>query len=213
MLPRLSMPFINLVAPTIEQPSDIAPLLQPLDDFLQQHPEGVDELTLIRHLQQQQLLPQQSLSDQYSLFQIHFLLFHALYLLRNRLRSAQQGEITIHALKIQRLDYQPQSPGLISPDPLADYYLDLSQLQQTGREDVIAMLTQFWHQLGTSPQQRDTDYQQALATLNADETMSLSDIKRHYRKQVMQHHPDRGGETTALQHLNHAMKIVNRYHR
>ncbi len=178
-------------------------LQQTILDLLRRHPEGLREFDLMAQLTEIGAAGYQhkSLGDPLSLFQSHFLLFHCLYRLRDALRGRAEAELKIHCLNIVLKPYQsPNSTLPQPPDPLRDYYLDLSQLEQTRAEDVDALLHQFWHRFAAKQPS-----QQALAVLGLTAPVSFDVVKVRYRHLVMAHHPDRGGCTEKLQSINEAM--------
>ena len=183
-----------------------------LHQLLAAAPAGLGEYQLIQQLQacQRQYLPDLPLSDPLVLFRTHFMLFNALYRLRDHLWATQSGSLQISALHIQLQPYQPGSHELAEHDPLRDYYLDLSQLEQTRAQDVTRLLQSFWTRLHSAD-----DKQAALELFELSENstpLDLSAIKHRYRQLVSQHHPDRGGSTERLQSINKAMEVLERYY-
>lgn len=176
---------------------------------LQAHPQGIGEFELLKALQAAGIegFPDESLTNSLPLFRMHFLLFHLLYRLRDRLWQTEQGFLTIDPLNIQLLPYTPGKATLTQPDPLRDYYLNLSHLTTTTAEDVEKLLTAFWVKYYAGEQQ-----QAALEILELHLPVNYEQIKQQYRKLVMQHHPDRGGDTERLQAINTAMDILTRYY-
>ncbi|AYC33705.1 molecular chaperone DnaJ [Pseudomonas cavernae] len=180
--------------------------------LLREAAQGCSEYQLIQQLKARHSthIPHLPLTDKLVLFRTHFLLFNALYRLRERLWSEQAGHLQISALHIQLLPYQTGSVGLSEHDPLRDYYLDLHHLRDTREEDVEKLLTSFWKRM-----QGGDEKQAALELLGLDtspEALNLATIKRRYRELVSLHHPDRGGSTSRLQSLNQAMEILERYY-
>ena len=49
----------------------------------------------------------------------------------------------------------------------------------------------------------------ALRTLGLTDPVHTAVIKKTYRRLVMRHHPDRGGDTQQLQNLNAAMTVLS----
>jgi hypothetical protein len=180
--------------------------------LLQAAPDGLAEYALIQQLKTRHSghLPNLPLTDKLVLFRTHFLLFNALYRLRDQLWASQSGYLQISALNIQLLPYQPGSAELSEHDPLRDYYLDLSQLNDTDEQDVAKLLLSFWTRMHGSEEK-----QAALELFELDgsaQALNLATIKHRYRQLVSQHHPDRGGSTERLQSINKAMEILERYY-
>ena len=179
--------------------------------LLQAAPEGMAEYALIQQLKSRRSghLPNLPLTDKLVLFRTHFLLFNALYRLRDRLWQEQTHLLEISPLCIRLLPYQAGSSALSERDELRDYYLDMSHLQSTDERDVERLLTSFWTRM------QGGDEKQAaleLFELNNEGTLDLPRIKQRYRKMVSLHHPDRGGSTERLQSINLAMEILERYY-
>ncbi len=89
----------------IRQRTDPATDLQ----LLQAAPDGLAEYALIQQLKARHSghLPNLPLTDKLVLFRTHFLLFNALYRLRDQLRQAQTYLLEISPLCIRLLPYQP----------------------------------------------------------------------------------------------------------
>jgi hypothetical protein len=103
-------------------------------------------------------------------------------------------------LQIVLRPYQPGTDSQLSlPDSLRAYYLDLTHLYQTGTAEVETLLNAFWQRLTRNDQREE-----ALQVLGLADPVDDASIRRRYRELVMQHHPDRGGETARLQLLNAA---------
>jgi DnaJ-class molecular chaperone len=88
---------------------------------------------------------------------------------------------------------------------LRDYYLDLSNLEQTSADDVTHLLESFWTRLGANEQRAA-----ALEALELEDPVDYPAIKQQYRRLAMQHHPDRGGDKAQLQTLNYAMAVLEK---
>jgi hypothetical protein len=187
-----------------------------LQQLLEENPVGLSEHELLKKLkaEQQPLFISANLSDVLSLFRSHFVLFHALYLLRDTLRSAGQLDLNISPLRIclqpaaAHNTTQPQMLNL--NDPLRAYYLDLNNLTGTDRAAVQQLLNSSLANLTASQQVTD-----ALAELGIEQPvhrLNTQDLRRHYRQLVSRHHPDRGGCTERLQRINQAMDIVRAHH-
>ncbi|MFI8737506.1 DNA-J related domain-containing protein [Ectopseudomonas toyotomiensis] len=180
--------------------------------LLQAAPDGIAEYTLIQQLKDRHSshVPNLPLADKLVLFRTHFLLFNALYRLRERLWQEQTHLLEISPLCIRLLPYQPGNAALSERDALRDYYLDMSNLQGTDERDVERLLTSFWTRM-----QGGEEKQAALELfeLANERSLDLPRIKQRYRQMVSEHHPDRGGSTERLQSINLAMEILERYYR
>ncbi|MDH1263365.1 DNA-J related domain-containing protein [Pseudomonas sp. GD03944] len=195
---------------------DLDPSLDLCDQvllLLRAAPEGLAEHRLIQALKSRHSthIPNLPLTDKLVLFRTHFLLFNALYTLRDRLLQDGSALLQISPLCIRLAPYEAGSAGLSEHDPLRDYYLDLSHLNGTDEQDVNELLASFWTRM-----QGGEEKQAALALFELDDSqqpLDLAAIKHRYRQLVSQHHPDRGGSTTRLQSINKAMEILARYYR
>lgn len=141
--------------------------------------------------------------DNLTLFQSHFLLFHHLYQLQSQLWANQLGHLKISPLNIQLSDYRAGERNLQQHDALRDYYLDTGNLDNTTPKDIDKMLDNFWRRY-LSPAERKA----ALDLLGLEDPVDDQTIKQSYRRLVMQHHPDRGGETERLQSLNEVIRVL-----
>jgi len=191
------------------QPDYLAALKEKLHTFLIAHPDGTGEYELLKHLQAEKVegFPEQSLTEPLPLFRMHFLLHHALYQLRDQLWHRQTGHLEITPLCIRIMSYQAASAALAEPDPLRHYYLDWNNLLNTSADDVTQLLNQFWAKFHTGEQQ-----QAALAVLELVPPVDFAVIKQQYRRLVMIHHPDRGGDTARLQAINQAMAVLTAHY-
>lgn len=179
--------------------------------LLQAAPDGLAEYALIQQLKARHSghLPNLPLTDKLVLFRTHFLLFNALYRLRDQLWQAQTYLLEISPLCIRLLPYQPGSSALSERDELRDYYLDMSQLQGTDEQDVERLLTSFWTRMQGGEEKLAA---LQLFELDDDAPLDWARIKQRYRQLVSLHHPDRGGSTQRLQSINKAMEILSRYY-
>jgi len=173
--------------------------------FLLQHPAGLSEHQLLRLLGDAGCLPFLGASpwEPHALFCAHFVLFHALYRLRDRGWQAQQAHLEIRPLNIRWQPYRSGQGELARPDSLREYYLDLSNLEQTSARDVDQLLAAFWARF-----QRQDQRAAALLELGLSDPVDAATIKRTYRQLAMQHHPDRGGDTARLQAINAALRAL-----
>lgn len=186
-------------------------------DVLRAHPEGLSEHRLL------ELLPAsdgRSMWDlacegDLELFRVHFMLFHLLYRLRDRLRADGDGDLAIHVLAISFLDGKggvavpsegdEASSGLAEHDGLRAYYLDLEGAEGTSAEEVRSLLATFWERLA-GLEGRD----EALARLGLSDPVDRATVERRYRELAMRHHPDRGGDGQRLVEITEAMALLRR---
>ncbi|MFK5914371.1 MAG: DNA-J related domain-containing protein [Woeseiaceae bacterium] len=169
---------------------------------LENHPMGIGEYDLMTNLKSQgyfEFLLQPA--QPHELFKAHFFLFHTLYRLQQQLLESKTNHLEIHTLKIQLLAYQQGENTLQADDKLKAYYLDFKNLEDTTEDEVYDLLASFWKKYNKFENRDD-----ALAELELTEPVDNKTIKKQYRLLIMQHHPDRGGNTQKLQKLNDAIK-------
>lgn len=198
-----------------DTPTALTQLQRAISDILLAQVSPVSEFELIRTLQREpyELLSERALRGSLSLFQTHFLIFHCLYRLRDEWRAEQLCDLRIEPLAIA-CEPLASSRGQRLPaaeDKLRAYYLDLSHFDNTSGADVEDLLSSFWS--GVS-QPRDMvradERSQAMVIMDLD-TMpeSQRQLKRIYRQQVHQNHPDKGGETQAMHSLQWAYQVLS----
>lgn len=172
---------------------------------LHANPDGLTEHDLIRKLAHDDpAFGSDVFADELTLFQCHFILFHLLYRLRDDLWKNGEGDLAIHCLKIELRPLLADNGQLpAAHDPLRDYYLDLANLESTGKQEVLAMLDTFWLRFARLDRRAE-----ALAALGLADPVDDAEIKRRYRELAMEHHPDRGGEMEKLQEINAAMGLL-----
>ncbi|MBU1690430.1 MAG: DnaJ domain-containing protein [Gammaproteobacteria bacterium] len=180
-------------------------LAETLLAILRAHPDGLTEHDLFCKLAHDDpTFGPDAYTDELSLFQCHFILYHHLYRLRDELWINGEGDLAIHCLKIVlRPCPDGTSPLPSTPDPLRNYYLDLTHLEKTGKQEVLEMLDTFWLRFARNDRRAE-----ALAELGLADPVDYPEIKRRYRELAMEHHPDRGGEMEKLQAINTAMGLL-----
>jgi hypothetical protein len=198
-------------------PDDLLPA--DFDEFvlacLAEAPGGIDEFSLIKALAEQ--FPHTvfgvpgALREPLLLFQTHFLLFHALYRLSDRL-AGRHLELQVHALGIRMLPRSGTDQSgsrLQERNPLRSYYLDWEQWLTTQGEDVERLLDGFRQgNFALSPQEVGA----ALDVFGLEEPVDARRIKQRYRELMSLHHPDRGGRIVVVQEINEALLILKRYY-
>lgn len=181
-------------------------LLERLRVILSESPAGWKEFDLLQRLRQEgwPTFTYLSPADELTLFRIHFLLFHLLYLLRDRLWAEEEADLEIHCLCIRLHPFRPNPDHLPGEaDPLAGYYRDARHLHETGAGDVAAMLDDFWrlyaHWEGRA---------EALAQLELPSGASRQEIRHRYRELAKRHHPDRGGDARRFMEVRRAAESL-----
>ncbi len=178
-------------------------------------PEGLDELGLIRALQRPpwELLGEVRFDSPEALYPVHFLLFHALYRLRDelardgRLMHISPLRITLKASTVIAGEGVPDRA-----DALRAFYLDLSHYRLP--DDAIhRMMDDFWAGRQRPAQPAPEALTEAAGELGFDAVPAHFETVRHrFRRAVMQAHPDRGGTTEQVQRLNHAFSILKTHY-
>lgn len=178
-------------------------------EFLEKHPAGLSEYQLICQLRELAWpgYANASLNDPLQLFRCHFTLFNALFRLDNMLVQ-KQLQVQIDPLCIRLMPRSVSAPAVSCDNPLRNYYLDISQLDSTDREQVTAMLNGTLQRI----QQRDLVGNALLCLeLSAElPTPRAADIRKNYRRLASLHHPDRGGSTRRIQELNDAYAVLKK---
>lgn len=166
------------------------------------------EHTLLKYLRAQHCaaLPDGPLANPLVLFRSHWLLFHGLYELRDRLLARGEGLLRVDPLDIRLLPYTAGQQGLAAHDPLREVYRDLTPLQTTGAADVLALMGSFQARLRAA-----RHYHQALQVLDLQAPADLAVVRQQYRRLAMRHHPDRGGDASHFATLREARETLERY--
>lgn len=193
----------------------IEQLLVAVEQVLREEPAGLSELSLIRRLQGApwHIIGPVQFHDPATLYPVHFLLFHVLYRLRDQL--AADGltlSISPLAIRLEQSDIVAGNGLPDAEDKLRAFYLNLAEYNLP-EEEILRMLDDFWAgNSGSGPDAREL--REASAMLGfPDVPEHFSDIKREFRRAVMQAHPDRGGDTGKIQALNQAFSVLKTHFR
>lgn len=189
--------------------------------LLSDNPQGLTEHQLLKLLQQapHDFFAEDALRDPLLLFQTHFLLFHCLYLLKQRWCITQQAALDISALLIIKRPFmvnksEPQVGdnkvhSLLHTDPLAQYYLDWSHFSSTTEKDVETLLNSFWRKV-FSPQDEGS-IQQSLTIMQLEAPVPTAQLKVQYRRLAQSHHPDKGGDSEYFKEICQAFHQLKQY--
>lgn len=171
---------------------------------LEKRSAGISEYDLLQALREQGYFNFLSTPAMpHELFRAHFILFHALYLLRDQFYKNKTYALNIETLCIRLLPYQAGQKNLQRTDNLRMYYLDLNNLENTSEDDIYDMLASFWKKF-----QGIDNREAALAELGLTDPVDNKVIKQAYRRLAMQYHPDRGGDNEKLQKINDSIKLL-----
>jgi hypothetical protein len=183
------------------------PLIFPILDVLKETFQPVSEYELIGLLKVQldNLIDINS-PAKLSLFKEHFLVMNALYQLQVMLEK-DSIFLFISPLRIMLRDIADSSKTkIIKADienTLKSYYLDWSNLEDTGEQEVDRLLNRFWQCYA------DEDKQSiALQTLNLRPDTEWAMIKKSYRRLAAEKHPDRGGVTEEFIKIREAYELL-----
>ena len=203
---------------------------------------GVSEYELIEILKKApyHFFDDASLREPLMLFKTHFIVFHALYQLKRRWIEQGEGVLDIHTLNIKLnqesahsdknsthsdhnsahgdndKESQDKVGAITEADTLAEYYLDWGNFEKADRKSVDALLNAFWHRMASGNahtfDQEDIADAHALLGLPQDEHVSLSVLKRVYKKALQLVHPDKGGTQQEAQDVIHAYQLLLGYY-
>ena len=203
---------------------------------------GVSEYELIEILKKApyHFFDDASLREPLMLFKTHFIVFHALYQLKRRWIEQGEGVLDIHTLNIKLnqesahsdknsthsdhnsthsdndKESQDKVGAIIEADALAEYYLDWGNFEKADRKSVDALLNAFWQRMASGNahtfEQEDIADAHALLGLPHDEHVSLSVLKRVYKKALQLVHPDKGGTQQEAQDVIHAYQLLLGYY-
>ena len=178
-----------------------------IEALLGEHPEGIKEYDLLRHLDEQGFF--QALDTEVSLslllFQKHFLLFHVLYSINQQRVADKQGALQISPLLIKQLDHVEADTQIGEFDALSHYYLELENLAAATEDNVNDLLDAFWVKYLRNEKRGD-----ALKVLGLNDPVTDTEIIQHYRTLASIHHPDKGGDKDKIQQINEAYAVLIR---
>lgn len=203
---------------------------------------GVSEYELIEILKKApyRFFDDASLREPLMLFKTHFIVFHALYQLKRSWIEQGEGVLDIHTLNIKLNQESAHSDNnsahgdndsthgdsdkesrdkvgaITEADTLAEYYLDWGNFEKADRKSVDALLNAFWQRMASGNahtfEQEDISNAHALLGLPQDEHVSLSVLKRVYKKALQLVHPDKGGTQQEAQDVIHAYQLLLGYY-
>ena len=203
---------------------------------------GVSEYELIEILKKApyHFFDDASLREPLMLFKTHFIVFHALYQLKRSWIEQGEGVLDIHTLNIKLnqesahsdnnsahsdknsthgdndKESQDKAGAITEADTLAEYYLDWGNFEKADRKSVDALLNAFWQRMASGNahtfEQEDIADAHALLGLPQDEHVSLSVLKRVYKKALQLVHPDKGGTQQEAQDVIHAYQLLLGYY-
>ncbi|MCG7563919.1 MULTISPECIES: DNA-J related domain-containing protein [Pseudoalteromonas] len=142
------------------------------------------------------------------LFKRNFLLMNALYQLQHE--GAEQGyHLQVEAMDI-RLTEQPAKSALQTQDPLRDYYLDWRNYD-TSKDDVIALLDQFWQRYLKLPQLAPQQHAELIKKWQLPTPYCRRQLSKRWRTLAFAAHPDQQGNNSEFQQLQHEYEQLKHY--
>lgn len=150
-----------------------------------------------------------------ALFQKHFVLMHALYLLRRDLFEAKVSILTIDSTRIRLLPWPDEGVhGLLmefhSSEKLEAYYLDFSNVIRETEGSVASMLGQFWRRYAEHEIVASSDKDAALDCLGLSWPFSEKLLKRSFRERAHALHPDKGGNPNDFIRLRRSYETLKK---
>ncbi|PIE83574.1 MAG: molecular chaperone DnaJ [Candidatus Contendobacter odensis] len=195
----------------IPSPKALDALERQLLGWLTRCQGGLSEHQLLKCLREDNpLFAEFTARDPLSLFRGHYLLFHTLYRLRDRLILERRGQLRIDPL---RVILEPVGMETVwrcgqldqrAPD-IGFWYADPGRLLTVTAEDI----TQLLRQLNAIQRMGSDGRCAALAILELCDPVDDTTIKQQYRRLVMRYHPDRGGgDEQHLSTINAAFAVL-----
>ena len=184
----------------------IETLKRAVAEILHANEAGISEYELITRLEAYPELAnllERKNGDSLTLYRIHFLVCHVLYLLMDEWYQSQTARLEITPLLIQLHPYTAGDVSITKIDKVRDYYLELNNLTETDERGVDELLASFW--IGMN---RYEHRDEALEVLGLTDPVDDKTIRNTYRSLAMQHHPDRGGDKEIIQQLNEAAHLL-----
>ncbi|MBU2980004.1 DNA-J related domain-containing protein [Alteromonas sp. C1M14] len=196
-----------------DQTHSLAQLLHALRQLQPVFVEGISEYALITRLQAPPyaLFHADALRDPLTLFQCHFMLFHALHQLQEEWFSEGKGVLQIHAMGIKFAPITGNKKGLSTDDPLRKYYLNWQHFCNTEVDDVTLLIDAFWQRMGhggVAYSSEDKRKAQVLLGYEDANTITQQQLKKRYRHLQHRCHPDKGGENSHSAQLAWAYQVL-----
>lgn len=198
------------ISPQEQLESKVQLLAVAIERILREHPRGISELRLIKALQQPpwELIGAVNYAEPAKLYPVHFLIFHVLYCLRDQLaRSGESLSISPLQIQLSTEDIVSGTGSVGEVDALRAFYLDLSGYQLP-EASILSMMDDFWCGRHRRQPAREEVVKAASVLGFNDLPTAFDEVKYRFRRAVMQSHPDRGGETGAIQELNSAFSTL-----
>lgn len=170
----------------------------------------INELDMIRALQEPpyQLFSKDSLQSELSLFQTHFLLYHALYKLRDYWLKEEYAVVDILLSKFVIYPYENSPKELPAlDDQLRTYYLTIENLE-ISEEDVEQLLTSFWARFLSEQSINSDAVSAAYQRLSLEKNCSDLMLRKQVKALCLKYHPDKGGDETLFREVQSAYELI-----
>lgn len=141
--------------------------------------------------------------DNYKLFKVHFIIFNRLYTLRYELLGTGHACLEIGPIVCRLMDYQKGEFAITQYDEVAAFYLDKSNFNAFSAQELDNMVGDFYEFLNNKRHRKNS-----LHILQLIDPVSDLEIRGQYRKLVMLHHPDRGGDVEHFKKINIAYRML-----
>ncbi len=138
------------------------------------------------------------------LFQKHFVVQHCLYSLRREKfpdYTIHISPVRIRLLKVGKGDDQSVSHEVNTE--LANYYLDLANLDSVTSEEVSELLASFWRKFHAHENQ-----DKHLKQLGLESGASWEAVQERYRELAGRMHPDKGGDAEQFIQVRQAFEAL-----
>lgn len=188
-------------------PSMNNPLLSHVLDVLRCEPAGLSEYALLKQVES--ALPPLPEASELALFQKHFLVMNALYQLQAMLWREERLWLSISPLSIElcsvdgEAEREQRALQAGGEDKLRDYYLDWSEFERTGGDEVRTLLDGFWRRFHAVDK-----LEAAFAVLELDATTDWAGVQQQYRRLARASHPDRGGDVQRFLEVRAAFELL-----
>lgn len=180
-----------------------------LEQQLGRHKAGLSEQHLIRELQTTGSFSGWIDDDPaLALFQKHFAVMHCLYHVQPG--YAEQGwDLAISPLNIQLFSTGPTEVSerqlAESVGEIREFYLDWTNFTSATPETVGELMRSFWQRYSSLDKVAE-----ALQVLELDGCADWIQIQAQYRRLVVEHHPDKGGDRARFTQVRQAYEILKK---
>lgn len=185
-------------------------LIKSLGIILRQATHSYSEYALIQCLIARGDLSADFAANSLTLFRTHFRLMNGLYQLQQIwLLEGCYLRISPLAIYVETKTADDSASNALDISGVREFYLNWQYFEIATEESVAQLLNDFWCQLARGGVS-DSEQTEALTMLELQAPQNFTAIKKQYRRLVMRHHPDRGGDAEQVQKINYAMAVLER---